>query len=185
MARKSAQAIRHSRPPLPFWVWLLIGFALGVLLGAGLVFRDWKSSRDGVAQANPQAEPKPVSDPGVTPQNTEFDFYTVLKEREVRIPDDELKQQSQRTDFVAAPNLRFWLQVGSFPKIEDADSMKARLALQGIQVQVAPVTVKNVQWHRVRIGPYATPTELESAKRSLIEAGVEAFAYREQVPVAP
>ena len=192
MARKPAQAVRHGRPPLPFWVWLLTGFVLGVVLSAVFIFRDFNQDpRQSGAQANPNAQPKPVTDPGLPAGQgtvataaqppTSFDFYRVLPEREVVIPDEELTRQNQRPIAVIEPNTRYWLQVGSFPKMDDADSMKARLALQGIKVQVAPIELNGVTWHRVRTGPYDSTQTLEQSKRALLMAGVEAFAYSEKL----
>ncbi|HEY6544715.1 MAG TPA: SPOR domain-containing protein [Dokdonella sp.] len=37
-------------------------------------------------------------------------------------------------------------------------------------------------WHRVRVGPYATASELEAAKRSLADNGIKAIALKETGP---
>ena len=187
MARKKpSQAVRPGNSTLPAWVWLIAGFALGVLASAVLIFRDWRADPQGGARPNPQAQAKPVDDAGIAadpvdPARPKYDFYTVLKEREVVIPDEELRAQSARPELVEEPNTRYWLQVGSFPKPEDADGLKARLALMGVKVQIAPVTINGTTWHRVRTGPYATAKLLEEAKRALQADNVEAFAYKEKL----
>lgn len=198
MARKKpGQAVRPGHPPLPAWVWLVAGFALGVLVSAIWIFRDWRSDPLGGARPNPDARAQPVSDAGIAgagsestpadargsgePARPKFDFYTVLKEREVVIPDEELRARSQAPPQPEEPNTRYWLQVGSFPKPTDADGLKARLALMGVKVQVAPVTINGTTWHRVRTGPYATTQALEEAKRNLQADNVEAFAYKEKL----
>ena len=196
--KKPNQAVRAGHPPLPAWVWLVAGFALGVLVSAIWIFRDWRSDPLGGARPNPDARAQPVADAGIaaggadvatapattdpaTPARPKFDFYTVLKEREVVIPDEELRVQSQQPQLAEEPNTRYWLQVGSFPKPEDADGLKARLALMGVKVQIAPVTINGTTWHRVRTGPYATAKTLEEAKRALQADNVEAFAYKEKL----
>jgi cell division protein FtsN len=196
--RKGSQAVRAGSPPLPAWVWLVAGFALGVLVSAIWIFRDWRSDPlGGGARPNPDAQAQPVSDAGIAaagqgdsgastsapaePTRPKFDFYTVLKEREVVIPDEELRAQSQAPEVKEEPNTRYWLQVGSFPKPEDADSLKARLALMGVKVQIAPVTINGTTWHRVRTGPYANAKDLEEAKRALQADNVEAFAYKDKL----
>jgi cell division protein FtsN len=169
---------------------LTIGFALGVLVSGIFIFRDWRSDRAGppLVQADGTAQPKPVVDAGiaaesepVAPSKPKFEFYQVLQEREVKIPDEELRAEIEKPESVIEPNTRYWLQVGSFPKPEDAEGQKAGLALQGIKVQIAPVTIKGTTWHRVRTGPYADARALEEAKRQLAASNVEAFAYKEQV----
>lgn len=191
--RRGSQAVRAGSPPLPAWVWLVAGFALGVLVSAIWIFRDWRADPlGGGARPNPDAQAQPVRDAGIaaagqgdsdpaTPARPKFDFYTVLKEREVVIPDEELRAQSQAPEVAVEPNTRYWLQVGSFPKPEDADALKARLALMGVKVQIAPVTINGTTWHRVRTGPYGNARDLEEAKRALQADNVEAFAYKEKL----
>ena len=185
--KKSTQAVRAGNPPLPFWVWLTAGFALGVLVSGVFIFRDWRSERASGTAVRPtaDAQAKPVEEVGIAdaaaPAKPKFDFYTVLKEREVVIPDEELRAQVAKPEVTIEPNTRYWLQVGSFPKPEDADGMKAQLALMGVKVQIAPVTINGTTWHRVRTGPYADARTLEEAKRGLQTNNVEAFAYKEKV----
>lgn len=181
--RKSSQAVRPGNPPLPFWVWLTAGFALGVLASGVFIFRDTRSERATGPEVRPNADAqaKPVADDGIAPSKPKFDFYTVLKEREVVIPDEELRAQVAQPQVTVEPNTRYWLQAGSFPKAADAEGMKAQLALLGIKVQIAPVTIDGTTWHRVRTGPYADARVLEEAKRNLQANNVEAFAYKEKV----
>lgn len=183
--RKSSQAVRQGNPPLPFWVWLTAGFALGVLVSGALIFRDWRGEAVAVAgtdtRPTPGAQPKPAPDPGAAATKPKFEFYQMLQEREVQIPDEELRAQVAQPQVVAEPNTRYWLQVGSFSRQEDAESHKGQLALLGVRVQIAPVTINGVVWHRVRTGPYADTRLLEEAKRGLQANNVEAYAYKEQV----
>jgi cell division protein FtsN len=74
----------------------------------------------------------------------------------------------------------YLLQVGSFPSGADADSMKAKLALQGFTANVQPVNINGQTWHRVRLGPFASATDLEAAKQRLSAAGIHAIALKEK-----
>ena len=180
MTRKG-QAVRHSAPPLPAWVWLLAGFALGVGLSAVLIFRDW--SKEKVQQVPKPAPSASIAEMASSEPAAErkprYDFYNVLPEMEVVIPDAELKESSKRREPKEPENLRYFLQVGSFPAPSEADGLKARLALMGVQTQVSKVEVNGTTWHRVRSGPYATTKALEAAKQSLVQNNVEAIALRE------
>lgn len=182
--RKSSQAVRPGNPPLPFWVWLTAGFALGVLVSGVFIFRDWRNERATGPEVRPTvgALARPVQDPGIAaPAKPRFEFYQVLQEREVKIPDEELRAQIAQPQISIEPNTRYWLQVGSFRSADDAAGYKGQLALLGVKVQISPVTIDGTTWHRVRTGPYADARLLEEAKRGLQANNVEAFAYKEKV----
>ena len=74
------------------------------------------------------------------------------------------------------------LQAGSYPDPRAADEAKAKLALSGFIAHIQPVTINGKTWHRVRVGPYATASELEAAKRSLADNGIKAIALKETGP---
>ena len=67
-----------------------------------------------------------------------------------------------------------YLQAGAFQKSSDADNLKARLALAGLEAQIQTATLSdNSVWHRVRLGPYATSAELDRARAVLRENKIE------------
>lgn len=187
---RGKQAVRGGgKPPLPFWVWLIAGFAAGVGLSMFLILRDGMPAGP---RPNPDAKPavegeKPLVDMAAgdsrgrenDAKRPRYDFYSVLPEMETVIPDAELSAQSQRPPEPAPANTRLFLQVGSFGNSGDAEALKARLALIGTQAQVVPVNINGKSWHRVRIGPYSDARALESAKRELASANYEAIALRE------
>jgi cell division protein FtsN len=74
-----------------------------------------------------------------------------------------------------APKETFFLQAGSFQSAPDADNLKARLALMGIEaaIQTRTLPEKGV-FHRVRIGPYADVEELNRVRAVLTQNGIEA-----------
>jgi cell division protein FtsN len=190
---KGKQAVRGGgSTPLPFWVWLLTGFALGVGLSMFFILRDGMPASG--PRPNPAAESKTDGDKPLVElaagdsrsRETEakkprYDFYSVLPEIEVVIPDAELTAQSQKPPEPAAPGpaARMFLQVGSFSNSGDAEALKARMALLGVQAQVTPVKINDRTWHRVRVGPYTDARAMESAKRDLAAAKIEAIALRE------
>ncbi len=68
----------------------------------------------------------------------------------------------------------FFLQAGSFQNAPDADNLKARLALLGIEaaIQTRALADKGV-WHRVRIGPYSDIEELNRMRGVLTQNNIE------------
>jgi cell division protein FtsN len=206
-ARKGRQATRGGgSKSWPAWVWVGIGLLLGVGLMLLVLFKDWAPllRKRNLPQPNPAATAPQASEPAVAdsgkpkePPKKSYDFYKVLEANEVVIPDAELsakaraEQQAKATPGAtstpatpggtppAAPGARYILQAGSYPDAKGADEVKAKLALLGFQAQVQPVTVNGKAWHRVRLGPYASASDLEAAKRSLTENGINAIALKE------
>lgn len=174
---------------VPPWVWLLAGILLGLGLAVFVLLREGRDLR-GTPMPNPSAqaprEPEaPVAQQAEAPRETKpkYDFYTVLAEREVQIPDSELAAQAQREAEAAATPAaeaqRYLLQAGAFADARDAEAVKARLALIGLVARVETGQVNGKAVHRVRLGPYPGARELEAAKRQLAENGIgDAIAIR-------
>ncbi|QDW66605.1 SPOR domain-containing protein [Luteimonas granuli] len=78
----------------------------------------------------------------------------------------------------AADGTRYILQAGSFASSADAESLKARIALLGLVARVETAELDGRTVHRVRMGPYATASELAEAKQKLGNGGLEALAIR-------
>jgi cell division protein FtsN len=126
----------------------------------------------------PAALPSRTGPPAGLPQSTarapeskeepkpRFDFYQILpgKQEPAAHPDSKEQQGREVT----------YLQVGAFQKSSDADNLKARLALAGLEAQIQTATLSdNSVWHRVRLGPYATTVELDRARAVLRENKIE------------
>lgn len=223
---KGRQAVRNKSGGFPGWGYAVIGLVIGAILMAMMMRGSLLTSlrkNDG-PKANPQATAQRGSDPGVlesgssesAPKKPQFDFYSVLSEKEVRIPDAEISAQARveqqqkqqvaqaaaqqsasaptgspdavKQDITAAPasavpqpaaGSGYLLQVGAFPNAADAETLKAKLALQGFVANVQSVNVGGQTYHRVRLGPFRSATQLESTKQRLASAGINAIALKE------
>lgn len=196
--RKTRQATRGGRSGQPAWALVLLGMVFGFVLCLVVVLRGWAPflRQDDLPRpdATATAPPEPAAPVAEARPRKNYDFYTVLPEAEVVIPDAELtararEEAAARTrpeDTAAAPADTtptagaYVLQVGSYPEARAAEEAKARLALTGFVARVQPVTVNGRTWHRVRLGPYTSAGELESAKKRLDEQGIKAIALKEQ-----
>lgn len=105
-----------------------------------------------------------------------FDFYKILPGQEE--PATE-KQFREATKAKASEREAFYLQAGAFQNAPDADTLKARLALLGVEATIQTTTLpdKGV-WHRVRAGPYTSIEELNQARDTLKQNGVETTLIR-------
>ncbi|MES1154481.1 MAG: SPOR domain-containing protein, partial [Rhodanobacter sp.] len=101
---KGRQAVRNGSNGFPGWGYVVIGLVVGAILMALMMRGSLLTSlrkADG-PQANPQATAERGSAPGVlestgdnAPKKPQFDFYSVLSEKEVRIPDAEISAQAR------------------------------------------------------------------------------------------
>lgn len=169
-------------------VGVLVGVVLGVIIAVGvawymnrtpLPFQD-KVSRPAEkppeskapAEAAARSEPVPLpGKPGDKPlERPRFDFYKMLPSGEEVAP-----QPKAEVPAAEAPAEILYLQVGSFQKVEDADNLKAKLALMGVEAGIQEVDIpEKGTLHRVRIGPFRKPEDMNRSRALLAENGIQA-----------
>ncbi|HXD50671.1 MAG TPA: SPOR domain-containing protein [Burkholderiales bacterium] len=210
-AKRSKQAYRENeRQAWPAWVWMGIGVLLGLTLSALVLIKDWAPMlrKKNLPQPNAEATAPKESEQAVAdeaakkpaaPKKT-FDFYSVLPEMEVVIPDAELsaKAKAEQARQAAAAQTqnantanppvsaapaetggRYVLLAGSYADPKAADEAKAKLALLGVVAKVQSITINGKTWNRVMVGPYANASDTEAAKKALADNGVKAIPMKE------
>lgn len=76
---------------------------------------------------------------------------------------------------------KIFLQAGAFRRIDDAENMKAQLALLGIFASIQPTDLaEKGMLYRVRIGPFNSKADSDRTNTSLRENGIEAQFVRIQ-----
>jgi len=244
--RSKKQAKRNGGGNRPSWLMpLAIGLAIGGLAFGYLHFKDELKKPLGslLPTPDPNATAKPASsEDAVVPDKprTKFDFYKLLPEKEVVIPDAELAAQAEAeakqaaaleaeraardaTDAKAraeSPNEalsldgdapaaapaadtaaaapdgaapaappapvaaagengpHYVIQAGAFLGSNEAEALKAKIALTGEVARVEVAQINGNTVHRVRMGPYASAAALASAKSALAAHGIAAQAIR-------
>jgi len=184
MARRNHNSRRHDAAP--GWVWMLFGLGVGLIVAIGVYLRAPADTRAReapalTAQSTPpkvvptaarQAEEAPRRP---APEENRFDFYEILPQFEVVVPDDDspvATAAAARPRLAAAPG-SFLLQAGSFSAAADADRLKANLALLGFESHVQRVTIEDDVFNRVRIGPIADIDAAKRIQRQLRDAGID------------
>jgi cell division protein FtsN len=168
------------------FVGILIGLVLGLTIALCVAW--YINKMPNPFREKPQAPPpakaepaKSASTPGkdaepaaATDKGPRFTFPEILKgdggtEKSAR---DGGKGDKAST---SAPKEAFYLQAGSFQNAPDADNLKARLALVGVEaaIQTTSLPDKGV-YHRVRIGPYSDVEELNRIRTVLKQNGIDA-----------
>lgn len=185
---------RNNHKPLPGWVWMLGGLSLGLLV-AFLVFLQQQGAGRQAAPASartpaastdtrvvqspaaPTAKAPAREQPVTKPRDgIQFDFYNILPELEIVIPESELLREGADRE-----QHTYYLQVGSFRSSNDAESRKAELLLLNFTPMVQTVTINgNQTWHRVRIGPFTERRRVDQARRRLQDNGIDFIMLREK-----
>lgn len=192
MAKKRKRTVKRRRKirKLPNWALMVLGLAIGIVLTVlvELLIQRASSPGSGLRTLLTRAE-KPTSiaaDKSTArqaPSNTpkpKFDFYTILPEIEAVLP-DQRPITTTKSVKPAKPqkNVSYILQAASFAKYEDADRLKARLALSGLVTYIQKVTIEGKgEYHRVRLGPYDNLEKLDAANRRLRELGIQALRLK-------
>lgn len=184
--KPSQERTKKQNKGSPFFSGLLVGFLLGVASSLAVVmyikggdspFAQQADNKKPLAEKIAEDAKKSAMDESAkAPANAEendktrFDFYTILPDSESKITTEELKIKDAQPQPVV--NYTYYLQAGAFQSSNDADNMKAKLALLGFEavVQTASIPDKGV-WHRVRVGPLGSLDEINKAKSDLAANG--------------
>ncbi|MHB8743772.1 MAG: SPOR domain-containing protein [Sulfuricaulis sp.] len=117
-------------------------------------------------------QPAPAKPPKPT-----FDFYTILPETETVLPDQPTRRQPVKSKPEAG--VTYILQAGSFADFEQADQLKAKLALAGLVARIQKITIEGKgSYQRVRLGPYQSLDQLDSAAKQLHKIGIRAIRLK-------
>jgi len=168
---------------------MLFGLAIGLIVALAV----YVNGQDGPESSIPQAATTaPIKAATVSPGHeeaepapsdaTRFDFYEMLPQFEVIVPDRQTRQETRSPSIVVKEPGRYIVQAGSFQTMRDADARRANLALLGIEsrIQVAPVA--DDTFHRVLIGPIADLDAVNATQRRLLDAEIEFFLMKYTEP---
>jgi cell division protein FtsN len=73
----------------------------------------------------------------------------------------------------------YWLQAGAFSEEKEADNLRAKIALTGLEASVRSVSVPDKgKLYRVRLGPYQSLDDANRIKATLSQNGVAAAIIR-------
>ncbi len=174
---------RSSQSEYPGWVWMLFGLGIGLSVALAIYLKD--RVPDLSIPKPPQSLQAPVAsavdDNGETPEEppeSRFDFYDMLPNFEVIIPEQEPDVSADTEPRAVVKPGVYVLQAGSFSAYADADRRRAELALHGIESRVQRVTIDDKTYHRVRIGPIDDLDELNILRSRLRQAKIDVLRIR-------
>ena len=196
--KPSPERTKSSSKGSPFLTGLLVGILLGVAASLSVVM--FIKGGDSPFGAQTEKEPKtPLADKIVADtkaeaakaaaekdkqaaadnsenvdDTTRFDFYTILPGSESKVTKEE-EDKIKANDQQPVVQKSYFLQVGAFQTDEEADNLKAKLALQGFEAVVQTATIPDKgTWHRVRVGPLNDLDQINKTKNDLVSNGFNA-----------
>jgi hypothetical protein len=164
------------------FIGILIGLVLGLGIALGVAWYINKMpnpfqpkappAKAESAKSTPTESAKAADKNGKTADSKpRFDFYKILPGVEEPATDQQLRDAKTAP---SAAKESFYLQAGAFQNAPDADNLKARLALLGVQASIQTTTLPDRGvWHRVRLGPYGSVEELNRTRDTLKNNGVD------------
>ena len=167
---------KPERKPNPFLNGLIVGLLFGVAIAVGFTiyikggespFSAKTETAVTVESGNP-VDTKKDAKADEAPTKDRFEYYNILPGNESKVTEQEIKQLNND----AQPKEAYFLQVGAFKTEQETDNVKAKLALLGLEAIIQTATTPDHGvLHRVRVGPYADPSQLTKTRSDLVENG--------------
>lgn len=194
---KSRASRAKGKKPVSAWIWLLIGFVLGassvgflcLKYGSTPTTNNWIGARPPGSTGTVRQERKRVSPEPARIKPPRFDFYNLLPDQEVLVPEEEIERQVKKAPPVkpqpatgtppakpAASDKRYVVQVSSFRNNREAQALKAKLGLLGLRAKVNRAVIKGSTWYRVQLGPYSSAAAMQDVRKQLASSGYKSLA---------
>lgn len=142
-----------------------IAFATGMLLGiiiacAGFLLwpkvaeepPDFQAVEDLAGQAGQRVS-----------ESIDWSFYDLFPKAEVATVSGYQQPMAAEGELAR----EYFLQVGSFPRLDDADARRAELLLLGLSPSVEDKVIENRTWHRIMLGPFESDVQLNRVQAIL------------------
>ena len=176
--RNKNQARRSARSGKPGWVWLLAGLLIGAVAFGYVQFHDkWDKPASSLPTPDPQAHARTPSEDNVVPEPAEkprpkYDFYTLLPEKEVVIPDAELDAQARAEAARAAKPATAPIAAATAPAVDSAagKDLPAPTAAADSAI-VSPPPGTDGPRYLIQAGAFRGSTEAEALKAQIAMTG--------------
>lgn len=202
MSKNSSRSNNESGG-FPVFAGIMLGMVMGLAIAGGIAWFVLK--KNPVPTAPPAKEAFQAAKPAVTPEKpviakpaatspasttgdgkARFEFYRELTDK----PDASASKKAERHAAASKPAAAanppesshvYYLQEGAYSNADDAEKVKAHLALLGMmaKVQAANIPDKGV-WYRVRLGPYKNSADMNEALATLKLNGLKAATIKTQ-----
>jgi len=166
----------------------LLGFVLGLVLGLGIAVAVALYITNApvpfVSKVKPASEsvtPDTAGDPNkplYAPAPGTKGGAPAAAVPKVDAATDPKAAEKGPTPPVADDGSRFLLQAGAFRSHDEADAMRARLALLGFDSKIFPLEKDGTTLYRVRLGPYGNLEDINRIRKTMAENGIDVQLIR-------
>jgi len=198
-AQKPKTPQRQQPQRLPRWVrWLAFGSA-ALLLTSLVVLSQLPDDLEAISlpqlalptlrtpDTNPEVEPIQAPAIPASPARTPLEFYTLLRDTGVLVTDDLLALRQRDIAEVEAqtpthePTPNYIIQVASFARQGDAETLRAQLILEGLTSAhlVLADLGEQGQFHRVMVGPVQGLGSAQAIAASLEQLGLQGMVRQQ------
>lgn len=183
---KKTGATRSSEQGVSSATWLVVGVLVAAFVSFLIYLDNIPAEGENQTATTPRPEKQPVQ-PSKTAikEKHQFDFYTVLPDREVEVntvvnkqPDKKVTQKPPVTEAKKVTMTLYQLQVGAFKELSKADAMKARLAFIGVESNIQVIHSKGQKMYRVRVGPSTDAEKINHIKQQLKAQNISTFVQK-------
>jgi cell division protein FtsN len=128
--------------------------------------------------ATPASAEKSAAD--VKPDKAPVTKADAKAESKPAVSADPLGDVAKSKGAAGAEPFVFYVQLGAFKSMEDAEAQRAKLSLSGIETKITDREQSGRTVFRVRVGPFDKKDEAERAKDKLDKSGLETALVRVQ-----
>lgn len=164
---------------LSVWKWMLItavaiSAVVLVVYVSGIGLKEVTPAKIQQALSDQPKEPETPKEPEEPEvKATQYDFYTILPEKEVVVPDYEIKTRTREERVGQTKVTQYIMQAGSYNGLKEAEQMRAKLSSMGIDAKIQKAKVGNTVWYRVKLGPFAQIASVNAINARLKQSGID------------
>lgn len=190
------QPVKEARPSkLKQLGVIMLSFALGYLSSAVYDFSKLKNFLENslLEHFSKQTKLVKIEKKAEILPKPKFEFYTILTKGEDDVAHFALQEQDIQPisssnkilvskiptfktlwtdpDKNHSHDSRYLLQVAAFPRLEDARKVQAELVAKHFKANIVEVTIKNILWYRIILGPFKAKEDVETARQAIAGYG--------------
>lgn len=154
-----------------------------LLPGEGVQMTDAELAASAKAEADAQAKAEQQQATASTTPNADGSLPAPIAETPATTPAASTATATSPASTTTAATTsnddsRYLLQAGAFGASGDAETVKAKIAMLGLNARVESAQIGGKTVYRVRMGPYGSASELADAKAKLSGGGLPAMAVK-------
>lgn len=135
-------------------------------------------TKPAVVKVDPKTEAKAVAKAEAAAVAKQDGKAPVVEQSTVAKKPEAAEAKAENKAESADDKWSYYLQAGAFREQSDAEGMRAKLALMGVEAKVSEREAETGVLYRVRVGPFSQLEAMNKVRRKLSDNGVDAAVVR-------